>query len=779
MKKQEGGFKQRLKAIRYLALAVMLACGLCPVGAIPALGEGSSSLEEIINSGERTFYPATSSNAGNNDYNRWASVVNSYLTIDDLGYLERVEYINDQLRVELYEIGESDYRLVFSGIIDPEAYTPSTMAEGNSLLWGGFYSGSEYNYVVTGQNNYDEDDSLPVVRITQVSKDWEEVVNYVELTGINTRIPFRSGSLRMLEYDGSLYLRTSHSMYFTSDGLSHQANMTFQFDAASLEVLGSAYQVAFSRYGYASHSFNQFLTVLGGSVYALDHGDAYPRSLVVKNFDGSSADIFEISGTTGDNYTGVTVGGFSSSETSGTLLAAFSSYDQETHATGTKNIYLTITTADLRSTETIMFTNNTGSNNYVSVGNPQLVKFDDDTFALMWEYGTDDEIAYVFIDGEGNQLSEIQYAEAQLSDCQPILIRDGVALWYVTGSGSTATVPTFYELDANTGELTALSETSILRLAGKNRYETMGAIVADVYESADTVILARGDAFPDALAASGLAGALGGVPVVLTASSSLSDSATELIETLSPSKVIVLGDSNSISNTVIAELKKLGVTETTRYGGVNRFETANQIYLENQNLFGRTAIVTSGETYADALSIAPYAYQLAAPIFLTNSSGSLNAQSLAQLTTENFDRVIVLGGTDRVSAQQRSVLSARFGSGYIELGANSASRYLTSAEIIAWADSESLVDWDSLYLTTGENFADALAAGAPAGEQGSAILLVSPSLSADSSAELVNLILEHGDVIRRVCILGDTNTLPSSVWNLVSATLLELDWNAH
>ena len=62
------------------------------------------------------------------------------------------------------------------------------------------------------------------------------------------------------------------------------------------------------------------LTSLNGTVYAVDHGDAYPRAVRLRQLDGEAADVIDIPGETGNNTTGVSVGGFESSAAAGTLL---------------------------------------------------------------------------------------------------------------------------------------------------------------------------------------------------------------------------------------------------------------------------------------------------------------------------------------------------------------------------------------------------------------------------------------------------------------------------
>ena len=63
----------------------------------------------------------------------------------------------------------------------------------------------------------------------------------------------------MTESDGYLFIRTSHTMYKSSDGYNHQANVTIQVDEKNMNITDSFTKIMNSAYGYVSHSFNQFI----------------------------------------------------------------------------------------------------------------------------------------------------------------------------------------------------------------------------------------------------------------------------------------------------------------------------------------------------------------------------------------------------------------------------------------------------------------------------------------------------------------------------------------
>ena len=152
------------------------------------------------------------------------------------------------------------------------------------------------------------------------------------------------------------------------------------------------------------------------------------------------------------------------------------------------------------------------------------------------------------------------------------------------------------------------------RINGSNRYATAVEISKQGWETADTVIISRGDDFPDALAGAALAYNLD-APILLTGKDSLAREASDEITRLQAKKAIILGGPVAISASVEKDLENLGLT-VERIAGNSRFETAKLISdkLASQS---DTAIVTYGFDFPDALAIASYAAQNNIPILLT------------------------------------------------------------------------------------------------------------------------------------------------------------------
>ena len=220
-----------------------------------------------------------------------------------------------------------------------------------------------------------------------------------------------------------------------------------------MTVKDSYYSIMNNSYGYVSHSFNQFIQTDGEYVYRVDHGDAYPRGIYLSKVAvGSSITsvsyktVYSILRTSGANATGVSIGGFELS--SNNCLIAGNSVDMSDEdnysASGTRNIFVSVTSQDLGSTSTVWFTDYT-SDDGVTVRTPQLVKLSSDIFLLMWEEKSDSAVTtkLVLIDEDGNAVTEIYELDVRLSDCQPILTEDGLVTWYVTDG----TKVRFYQLN--------------------------------------------------------------------------------------------------------------------------------------------------------------------------------------------------------------------------------------------------------------------------------------------------------------------------------------------
>lgn len=373
-----------------------------------------------------------SDNMSANNYTRFSSVVTSYLTENSNGTFSRVESISGKVIVETYHTKTRKRK------------SCKTLKK-ELPYFGGFYSGSQYHYIVYGQSNLKQKDDKEVLRIVKYTKGFKRVGS-VSVKGANTYIPFDAGSLRMTEANGRLYIHTCHEMYDDGDGYHHQANMTYVVNELSMKVEQSFSDVLnIAQAGYVSHSFNQFIQADDKYLYRVDHGDGGPRAVSITRCD-LGGDITEvrytlplsIGGEFGENETGVSVGGFELSSDS--CLIAGNSVPQGKKLQGTegqRNIFVTVTSKDLSENKVVWITRYKKG---VTVNTPQLVKLGEDQFLLLWEECSAKAKAnvtkMVTLDGNGALTSKISTHGLPLSDCKPVLFKNGLVCWYYTNDSA-------------------------------------------------------------------------------------------------------------------------------------------------------------------------------------------------------------------------------------------------------------------------------------------------------------------------------------------------------
>ena len=369
------------------------------------------------------------SNVNAQDYVQWSDTVKSYLTVCDNGNYMRVQSgaINGKLLVEYYS---SDFEPLNTKLIDNEL-----------PIFGAFYDSGNNYYVLSGQENPKQNDSLEVFRITKYDKNWNKIKS-CGLYGANTTVPFDAGSARMTHSGDHLLVRTCHEMYKSSDGNNHQANVTIEVDMPSMTITDSYTGVMNVDYGYVSHSFNQFIKTDGNHIVALDHGDAHPRSAVLVKYNSdfttgkffpsyfdkvSNIDVVTYPEYTAGhyNYTGAAIGGFDVSSSS--YIVAQSTVDLDyINTSETRNVYVSAVSKDLSTNKLNKITSYAEGTDSASA--PQLVKINNNSFLLLWSRDT--KVSCVKLNADGTVNGSIHTFEGSLSDCQPV-IKNGRAVWYV------------------------------------------------------------------------------------------------------------------------------------------------------------------------------------------------------------------------------------------------------------------------------------------------------------------------------------------------------------
>jgi putative cell wall-binding protein len=244
------------------------------------------------------------------------------------------------------------------------------------------------------------------------------------------------------------------------------------------------------------------------------------------------------------------------------------------------------------------------------------------------------------------------------------------------------------------------------RLAGADRYSTAATVSAQ-FESAETVYIASGVNYPDALSAAPAAAHVG-APLLLTAPDALPQVIIDEIKRLDPSRVVIAGGLAAVSQAVENKLNSIVDGSVVRFAGVNRYDTSR---LVTDDAFGTTAnaFLATGSNFPDALAASAAAAHLGAPVILVpGTDASVDAATLALLDTLAVEKIYLAGGTAVVSSAIKTQLT---NADFAVTRLAGDERYATSVAINALFDPVNT----KAFLAVGTGYADALAGAALAG----------------------------------------------------------------
>ena len=267
------------------------------------------------------------------------------------------------------------------------------------------------------------------------------------------------------------------------------------------------------------------------------------------------------------------------------------------------------------------------------------------------------------------------------------------------------------------------------RVAGVNRVETAVKVSQASFpqqDSADTVVIAVANNYPDALAGGPLARKVD-APLLLTERESLNASTAAEIRRLGANRAILLGGTAALSSAVEGSLRGMGLS-TDRIAGSDRFDTARRIA---QRVPATTVYVTEGANpvptrgWPDAVAVSGLAAFEQRPILLVHRDvvPSATRQALAEL---GATRVVVVGGSSAVSAATAASLADYRSGGGAEatvVREFGASRFATSVEVAKRSQAAGASTRD-LWFATGLSFPDALTAGPAVARSGGVLVLV-------------------------------------------------------
>ncbi|MCA0172801.1 cell wall-binding repeat-containing protein [Bacillus sp. RAR_GA_16] len=277
---------------------------------------------------------------------------------------------------------------------------------------------------------------------------------------------------------------------------------------------------------------------------------------------------------------------------------------------------------------------------------------------------------------------------------------------------------------------------NVKALVGSDRFETAVKISKEIYpegfkdnKNEKTVVLTNGLGYADALSVGPLAAQLGNAPILLTRGASLDSFTKQEIQRLGAEKVLLIGGKSAISATVEKQVKGLGVT-TERIGGVNRYETNIMINERLDHVEG--VFVANGLSYADALASSPIASASDWAILLTDKR-ELSTEALSYVKGKE---TAILGGEAVISSNLEEQLKSSNGSNVKRLSGET--RYETLAAILNEYSNE--MESDTVLLSIGQNFPDALVSSSLAVQTGAPLILVHDELN----SSVQDVLFEYG-----------------------------------
>lgn len=369
---------------------------------------------------------------------------------------------------------------------------------------------------------------------------------------------------------------------------------------------------------------------------------------------------------------------------------------------------------------------------------------------------------------------------------------DGGSVTTVTGSSATVSVSgigthdvAYYATDNAGNVATELHADVVVRaasgppaqdpVAGSNRYATAIEAAKTTFGAGPMpagpdghrwVVVASGANWPDALAASGLAGALE-APLLLTQPDTLPSDVGTYIAALGADRAAVVGGTAAISQVVRTQLAVLvgGSANVKGYGASNRYATAELVASTAVNATGRStwdkiAFLSTGGNYPDALAAAPLAAAIGRPLYLADPAAGVSNATVSAMRSAGVDRVVVLGGTAVVSQTSVNRIKAAgitIGTGDRWSGAN---RYDTARVVAEKSIATGDLSAGETGLATGEGFADALAGGVAQGHAGG-VLVLTESATLEYYAR--KFLIDHRASIETLRFFGGPGALSTQV----------------
>lgn len=253
----------------------------------------------------------------------------------------------------------------------------------------------------------------------------------------------------------------------------------------------------------------------------------------------------------------------------------------------------------------------------------------------LWPQGHDAGMAAPVLLTKSNHLPNA--TAAALAELQPDVIR-------IVGGTDTIS-------DSVAAQVAAFGD--VERYAGDNRYEVAAGIASMFPADAPVAFVVTGETYADALTGGAVAGRAH-APILLTKSGHLPQATRAALADLAPQAVVVLGGTDSVSETVLGQIEDI-VPNTSRLAGADRYEMAGILAAQYER--DTSPFVVSGENWPDALAGSAVASAHGVPLVLTKATDVPLSSQIA-LDYLSPQELVVLGGPESVGVGPVTLLNA-------------------------------------------------------------------------------------------------------------------------
>ncbi|WP_428120112.1 cell wall-binding repeat-containing protein [Candidatus Poriferisodalis sp.] len=332
-----------------------------------------------------------------------------------------------------------------------------------------------------------------------------------------------------------------------------------------------------------------------------------------------------------------------------------------------------------------------------------------------------------------------------------------------------------------------LASVQVVRYGGADRYATsLGiaeAFAAEADGSLDTVVMVSGVHWTDAVVAASVAGRFD-APVLMTPPDRLLGDTLVWLSNVGVERVVVVSadppDRDPTVSADVTDALRLGGFDVERVSGNDQYRTG---VAAAQRLggagglarFGPTAIIASGEVFADALVAGPLAAKNRLPLLLTPKMG-LHPDVSEYLTDAGVKRVVLMGGTAALSADVQSGIEAL---GIIVDRMAGATRFETATKFAAYAARHGGDCWadDEVGLARAFLPFDSFSAAPLLAQLCAPAVLTDPAAIPDTTTEFLNEARQGHERITLRVFGGDAAVSQDAIDTYLDATEPTADGN--